>query len=741
MKRRPASSLPLSVPALAASTVLCVWTVWAAVAFRRQGVTFVPSDWRSFLGLLSDLPRILHAGLGRDLLWVAAMWLLFGGVGGVLARWIGLAGMTRAERRLLSAGLGAGTVSLILLGLGMAGLWSPELLRGLFFGGLAVLAASAIRRWRRRRKAGGSAPAEETDVALPQVARRGLWENAAVVLIAVAALLNVVTTAAPEIFYDSLVYHLALPKLFLLRGEIMATPGNVFSGTPLGLQSLYGLALALSGEGLAALLHCSFGLGAAAALWAWMRRHASDAAGLLAALVFYLCPVALYASWHCGVDLGASFYIALALVALPQGLAGRQVERPLAWPLAAGLLAGFAMGVKYNVLPVGAAFVLVRFWLGRRAGRPARETFWMAAAAALAFAPWLVKNLVFYGNPVYPFFHQALGWAAPAHWSAFMEAAGSRDLAATFGSADGWKAFLTHPWTYSVGDWPAGDWAGPAFLLLIPWAFFLKWTPAPGRPHTAAWTAVAVLAAAGYLSWCLASRLVRFVLPVLPLLAGVVALAVQRGAFPGWLRRAGWTLAIMACLFDLQVVLRQGEMIGQWDVLRGRLERAEYLKRQHVTYGLPYYAAMEFVNESLPLDAKVLFLGESRAYYCERDFIAATVFDHNPFWVAVRAARSADELHAAVRGLGVTHVFLSARQMLYRADAEAVMPKDLIRGEVFGEFWRRRLKKLFEDREDGGENPRWLTVYEVLDSPNEDPAAFPENPARVVLDFQRRKRP
>ncbi|MBU0606556.1 MAG: AMP-binding protein, partial [Armatimonadetes bacterium] len=51
-----------------------------------------------------------------------------------------------------------------------------------------------------------------------------------------------------------LVYHLALPKLFLLRGEIMATPGNVFSGTPLGLQSLYGLALALSGEGLAARL-------------------------------------------------------------------------------------------------------------------------------------------------------------------------------------------------------------------------------------------------------------------------------------------------------------------------------------------------------------------------------------------------------------------------------------------------------------------------------------------------------
>ncbi|MBI5883211.1 MAG: hypothetical protein HZB91_08910, partial [Elusimicrobia bacterium] len=61
--------------------------------------------------------------------------------------------------------------------------------------------------------------------------------------LAVAGVLNLLCALAPEIYYDSLNYHLALPNLYLLKGRIVATPHQIFSGLPFGGQMLYGLAL------------------------------------------------------------------------------------------------------------------------------------------------------------------------------------------------------------------------------------------------------------------------------------------------------------------------------------------------------------------------------------------------------------------------------------------------------------------------------------------------------------------
>jgi hypothetical protein len=215
------------------------------------------------------------------------------------------------------------------------------------------------------------------------------------------------------------------------------------------------------------------------------------------------------------------------------------------------------------------------------------------------------------------------------------------------------------------------------------------------------------------------------------------AVAVERGGWPGWLRRLAWLTTLYAGLFNVDAGLRQGQLIGLWDVLTGRESRVSFLSKQRVTYGLPYYAAAEFIDRELPKDAKVLFLGESRAFYCERDFIAATIYDHNPFWAAVRECRSAQELAERVRRLGVTHVFVSARQFVYRKESANILPRDLARSEAFLEFWARWLKPLFEDREDGPPNPRWLVVYELRRQPLDakDARESPMNPARFAADF------
>jgi hypothetical protein len=218
---------------------------------------------------------------------------------------------------------------------------------------------------------------------------------------------------------------------------------------------------------------------------------------------------------------------------------------------------------------------------------------------------------------------------------------------------------------------------------------------------------------------------------------------MERGYFPVWLRHVGWVGALLASAYSFQAAFRGGESLGKWEVLRGHESRDNYLANRHMSYGQPHFAAMEYINNHLPKDSKVLFLGESRSYYCERDFVASTVFDHNPFWVAARKAKNASDLFAEVKAMGVTHVFLNVNQLFENSGLQAVMPRDVIAGPAFVEFWGRYLKKIFEKREktETGQIKEWLVVYELRDGAIEDINSASENiPLLVLMELKRKGR-
>ena len=85
----------------------------------------------------------------------------------------------------------------------------------------------------------------------------------------------------PEIFYDALVYHLALPDLYWMRGGITPTPENLYSGLPLQASMLYALALPLGGDGLAHFVGWAFGVGSALLVFVLGRRVFGAAPELL----------------------------------------------------------------------------------------------------------------------------------------------------------------------------------------------------------------------------------------------------------------------------------------------------------------------------------------------------------------------------------------------------------------------------------------------------------------------------
>jgi hypothetical protein len=720
------------------SLLLCAWILCVAGVFYFKGRTFNPEVWLNFVHLMSHLPGVLAGGLLWNSFLCLGMWFLFYGLGDSILTLSRLGGMTRLERGVVAAGLGSGTFSVLLLLLGLAGLWSDAILRSVFFAGIFLSTSSVVYR-----KLFNASRVDIVNAPSTKGESLGSLQLVAVGIVTLAVLMNILASAAPEIFYDALLYHLALPKLYLLRGGIFPTPENLYSGIPFNVEMLYGFALAISSDGLPALLHFSFGLWTTLAIWAWMRRRASRSAGILAVLLFYLCPLILLGSWQSGIDLGGGFYVFVAFVALSFNLDSSGTANSKAWAALAGSLIGFACGVKYTLLPFGLFFLLIHFWLRPRTGGSRRETLVMASALGVVFFPWLLKNLWFYGNPVYPFFSRLFGSSEPALFVSFLQDARSRDLVHTFSTIAGWKSFFAHPWGITVGNRSSDDWLGANWLILIPWLLFLRWGIWRKLQNVPpALTALVTLGFLGYSLWYLTSDIVRFVIPSLTFIACGIALAVESVRSPIWLRKMGWVGAIFFSLFNFQTISRLGETwaMGRWEVLSGRQSPGDYLKKEHMSYGAPYYKAMEYVRAELPEKAKILFLGESRAFYCERDFIAASVFDENPLWAEAGKAKTAGELYSKVKEMGVTHVFLSATQLYTYSHMPTVMPLDVVGGDVFRDFVGSHLRVVFEEKEfnDSGHTNLWLIVYEVVSEAADD-VAPKWKPFRILLENVARK--
>jgi hypothetical protein len=689
-----------------------------------MALPFVPAAWkalwRGLLGFLTDGDPM--GLLGIRVLWVAGLWFVAAGLGGPIARALGL-GAAKAELFLLTAGLGFGAISLALLGLGLVDLFSPTALAVAF----GVLAAASLVSWFRWY------PAPEPSAEGP--ARTALWERLwawpVLALLALAGVIDLLCAACPEIYYDSLNYHLALPSLYLMLGRVEAVPHHIFSSLPFGGQMLYGLCLALKDEKLASLLHVSFSAGAAAFIFLIGRRWISRFAGLLAALLYYTVPLGMYSSWSCGVDHIGVFYCCAGLYALLRGL-----ETPgLGWPVGAGLLLGYAAGTKYNILTMPVVAACVQAWADRGAGRGGRSAIERAgvllAASAAVFLPWMARNLAVFQNPLYPFLTSVLpGAERIADPVGFFSASRAMDPAAVLSSLEGLRSWGSQLWQVFLGDWPTGDWPGPLLPLFAPWLLFVPWK----RPAERALLACGLL---GFLAWAATSGLGRFLLPAYPALVLVLAFAVCHPRWPGLWRGAGLLAILYGCLFQVQVAFKQSWNMDFWGYLAGRISREDFILKPHETYALPYYSAARVINKELPPDATVLVLGESRTFYIGRPTVAASIFDHNPFWEAVRRSRSPAELRARLADMGVTHILVNAYQYMYRASSSAVLPRDLASSEVYRRFWQEYLEVLYEDRHDPNPQPGWLVLYRVLPEPRTPPGTH-TNPAFAAVNALRK---
>ena len=216
------ASLPLFLPEPVAALGAGLWLFAVAMAYAKKRLFFSSADWSDMAATLLAAPGAVGGPFAKNLLLAVLTWAGAAGWGCALRRRLAGVGPRCAECFVVNAGLGLGSLSLVLLAVAAAGAFTPAALRWLW--GAGVVAGGALC-WMSWHQAADEAPPG------PGL-RAGALVWVAGALIAFAAVGNLLAALAPEIFYDSLVYHLALPQLYLLRGALTATPENIYSGLP-----------------------------------------------------------------------------------------------------------------------------------------------------------------------------------------------------------------------------------------------------------------------------------------------------------------------------------------------------------------------------------------------------------------------------------------------------------------------------------------------------------------------------
>ncbi len=553
-------------------------------------------------------------------------------------------------------------------------------------------------------------------------------------MIAGLILINLVGALGPETFYDALVYHLALPQAYLLKHAIFPTPHNVFSGVPFNIEMLYGLGLAIGGEGLAKLIPWGISIAILGLIALWARRFADAKVGLLAALFFYSCPMVSSETWYGTVDLGWCFFSFLTIFALIIGLENAETPK-INWIVLAGIFAGLTMGVKYNAFSILAVALLLlffkRIWEQKQNWRRTKtESGLFVLAALIVVLPWLLKNFYFYRNPIFPFFHELFN----AHssdvpdWRGVLQDAG-RELRPVFTTMAGFVDFLAGPWSRSW-DVRTLDSIGVASLACVPALCLADWKKS--SPYRLLLVALMVGLALASLS----SRLPRYLIFVLPFLAIAVATPLASEKRVGVLSRVFPLAVILACGINCCQIFNSWFELGGWVVVSGQKTKAEYLQRSHPGYPTPYYAAAEFVN-LLPMNVKILFLGESRGYYFLRDTVLCSVFISDPFVAAVNGASSPEQVRDYLRNAGITHIFINWWEVIRKGGDDSLFSK---KGQVtFDAFAKKHLRVAFRNEIFAPapvDTRQFVEVYELKkELENPEPSGVLSSP-KTAFDYE-----
>lgn len=480
-----------------------------------------------------------------------------------------------------------------------------------------------------------------------------------------ALLLVLVKALLPPTDWDSLMYHLEMPRRYLQAGRIGVIPDSLHATYVLLGHMLYVPLLALGSLAGPALVSALFAAALAAAAFLFGRRFFGGLVASKSLSFLWGSPTLLVIAMTPRVDVTLALYLFLAHGLLLRVLV-EEGARPLLVP--AACLLGFAVGVKLSAAAYAAALVpliLLACGRGQRAAPAAKSALTFALWSAAAFLPCLVKIAltswpIFCADPrVFGGFIVMEPWLT-ALYSAQHRLPPPHPIGFTWPlprSRDPLDLFKAPERFWAVDGDPLQT---LNFLcILLPLGMLYR------EKRALKWLVFPPLLVVIFFIYVLRHAEMRLLTPVMAPLTVAALYIAQRGLdrFAPRARNGVLALGLALALVPTAAVacrelLRNRALLGY---LSGRVSAQEALFADR-RYAGNDRLQREFeasVNQGLPSGSRVLMLFEARSFYLRALMMQDA---RNTNWLLLSHLASPDE---CLRSLGVTHVLVNYGAMDY----------------------------------------------------------------------------
>jgi hypothetical protein len=471
-----------------------------------------------------------------------------------------------------------------------------------------------------------------------QIARSDPWAAVLWLLLILIGLSSILQGMAPPNDYDSLMYHLSNPQFDIEMGRL-SVPWNRAIGTEL-FPSLAGhlsrLSLATMNAGVAQMLHGMLGLvTAVGASMLTIRMGYGRYAALLAAIFFLSTRVVIWEMGTVQVDVPLAAFTVLAIISYHSFRQSGHTGLAILF----GLMIGGGILVKYHGFIVALAFapLMLHDILRRRV--PFVATLIIPIVALTTILPHLARNFLISGNPVYPLFNKLFN---PGKIEFFAVGPAS-DL----GTGKSFIDLLNTPWNMFISPMHLFDGMifGAPFLLAF--APLLMLDPKNLRR----WNPILAVAGCYFLGWFyLLDGQVRFLLPIMPVLASMAAVGV--GVM--WSSIGNYAILRAAFLSVAMILaLNQALFVGIYSVLRlpvalGFMDPGTYHLKTPTMNGA-FYETCGYIRANLKSGEKYFSYLQPHSFYCPQSTAIRTYFaSEEKWWIKSNAPPPEPSLQAFI---------------------------------------------------------------------------------------------
>ena len=476
----------------------------------------------------------------------------------------------------------------------------------------------------------------------------------------------------PPFTPDETIYHLPVAEAFVAQGRIFPVLDNFSGNLPFLIHMFYAVCLMAKSDIAARVLSLAFAFVTALGLYGFCARFFTRQVAWLSVFIFFASSMVTEHAVTARVDVtlaGMLFMATGALMIYLDSPPGR------GWLIASGILAGSAIGIKYNAGLWICGLLVLLIVQGRRDGVSfsalGKQAALFSATVFLLAAPWLIKNAVWFHNPIYPFLtgevkaiennqplyftendlakiaqHVTTAQAQDPKLAALLE----QELAAKAGKRlqrnplKVWEYF-TKPNNFNMAD----DALSPNYLFLFIPFLLLAW-----RSKWILW--LLGLSTAYFLLTIKFTWLARYQLPIYPALTIVSAYALYAMGerLRQWFQAGRWLspLVVTAVLvWVLTLSCREAFAQKDWQFISGALSRHEFLMAARGDYRM-----INFMNTELPVGNRILMIGAQQSYGLNHPHLADGGWSAMEWRRLLAQSDTLEQVHEKLKQNGVLYV-------------------------------------------------------------------------------------